>query len=181
MEPSRQSRRSRRTLPGALLAVCLTLAGCSAQTTGTGPTTATSPASESPSASNGSSAHSPAASETASAFASVEELYEAVGQELGCPEPEGEEHFTFMLKNSELEGRDCGAGVLMAWSEDPERIREIAEQMQNTEGKTAFAQAVQWIVVDVTGVPSRAQSDLPRAESEDVAALAETLDATYIE
>ncbi|WP_143109486.1 hypothetical protein [Micrococcus terreus] len=47
------------------------------------------------------------------------------------------------------------------------------------EGPTASARAVHWIVVDVTGVPSRAESDLPRADSEDVAALAESWSASY--
>ncbi|WP_431860301.1 hypothetical protein [Micrococcus terreus] len=46
-------------------------------------------------------------------------------------------------------------------------------------GPAASARAVHWIVVDVTGVPSRAESDLPRADSEDVAALAESWSASY--
>ncbi|MCT2088156.1 hypothetical protein M3D92_02430 [Micrococcus terreus] len=181
METSRQSRGSCTLLPAALMVGGLVLSACSAPSTGTGPTTAPSSAATLPSASVTPSPTAPTPSETARAFGSVEELYEAVDQELGCPVNETGDHFTFMLESSPVVGRDCGAGILMAWSEDPEQIREIAQQMQNTEGPTAAAQAVHWIVVDVTEVPSRAESDLPRADSEDVATLAETLDATYIE
>lgn len=117
---------------------------------------------------------------------SLDELFEAVDESLGCPDPDdgfsGEAHFFFAPGRSQLEGRQCGETIVMAWSKDQSLIRSARELLIATGEPVPMVGTAEWFVADTTESreDSAATPEL-QARFKDLDRLATELDADVIE
>lgn len=119
------------------------------------------------------------------AFEDVDELFSAVDDQLDCPEDSsGDYHFALPSdQDSEsLQGRSCAESIVMASSDDEERIAEIREMMSSAQGPLSVAEDSTWFVADITDVAADGGvTDLTHPGSRDLQGLAEDWNATYTE
>lgn len=115
-------------------------------------------------------------------FADVDELFDAVDDELNCPEASSG-HYVLPVPGREHEAlpdRSCGRNIVMAHSEDPTAITDIQNMLAaHNSGPVPMVHNEHWFIVDITEMPEDAPKDLNRADSRELADLAETWGATY--
>ena len=121
---------------------------------------------------------------TVTPVGNLDELFEAVDKRLDCPGPDdgfsGEAHFFFAPGRSQLEGRQCGETIVMAWSKDESLIRSARELLRATGEPVPMVGTAEWFVADTTeageggtGAPEH------QARSKDLDRLAAELGATF--
>lgn len=116
-------------------------------------------------------------------FEDLDELFEAVDDELGCPEASSDQ-YGFSIPNHEqdfLQGQTCGNSVLMAHSEDPTVITEIQNMMATIQGGSIpLVHDTNWLIMDITEVAEdRGATNLDHPESRDLEELAASWGAAY--
>lgn len=163
--------RTRKAVKGssALLTAGLLLAGCANGQAGT---------SDPGTASSESSVTSPQAA--GQQFDSVETLYTAVDDNLGCPTEASGEH-VFMIESEPmgLPGRQCGTDFLVGWSDDPSKSQAALDILAEADGEVSAVQGPGWFVADVSRVAERAGTQPIDPDSTDLEALAKKLGASY--
>ncbi|GAA1150392.1 hypothetical protein GCM10009672_23630 [Nesterenkonia lutea] len=119
------------------------------------------------------------------AFEDVDELFSAVDDQLDCPEDSsGEYHFALPSDQDAeiLQGRSCAESIVMASSDDEERLAEIREMMSSAQGPLSVVEDSTWFVADITEVAGDGEAtDLAHPGSRDLQGLAEDWKATYTE
>lgn len=119
------------------------------------------------------------------AFEDVDELFSAVDDQLDCPEDSsGYYRFAFPSdQDSEiLQGRRCAESIVMASSDNEERIAEIREGMSSAEGPLSVVEDSTWFVADISEAAGGDDAtDLLDPDSRDLQGLAEDWNATYTE
>lgn len=117
-------------------------------------------------------------------FQGVEELYSAVDDVLECPIFENNIVNIALEDGGFLEGRTCGAGMVVAWSDEPERIEAAREMLAQPSESRPAVEGPGWFVVDAEdSVPpeSLEGSEPKQPNSRDLNLLAEELGAEYTE
>lgn len=117
-------------------------------------------------------------------FENVDELYDAVDEQLDCPEgPNTDYGFDMGEESGVLSGRSCANSVVMAFSEDEAVISDIHEMMTTAQGGTLYiAHNANWLVADITEVAGDGQAtDLAHPGSRDLESLAAAFGGDYIE
>lgn len=117
-------------------------------------------------------------------FENVDELFEAVDEQLDCPEhSSGDYGFDTGEESGVLLGRSCADSVVMVFSEDETVISNIQEMMATAQGGTLrVAHNTSWMVADITEVAAGGQNaDLAQPGSRDLETLAEAFGGTYSE
>lgn len=115
-------------------------------------------------------------------FNSVDELFEAVDRQLGCPkDSSGEYAFDVGEARSIVAGRRCAESVVMAYSDDETIIDEIQARMTTTQGgPLPMVHDSTWFVVDITEV-AEGDLELAHPDSRDLEALATAFRTDYTE
>lgn len=113
---------------------------------------------------------------------SLDELYEAVDQQLGCPEDSsGDYGFDLGSEMGVLPGRSCAQSIIMAYSDDEEVIADIQDMMSTAQGGTLpVVHNATWLVADITEVAA-GNPDLAHPQSRNLETLAIALRANYTE
>lgn len=113
---------------------------------------------------------------------SLDELYEAVDQQLGCPEDtSGDYGFDLGAETGVLSGRSCAESIVMAYSDDETVITDIRNMMStNQGGSLPLVHNATWLVADITEVAA-GDADLAHPQSRNLEALAIALRADYME
>ncbi|MEW1981403.1 hypothetical protein AB0333_10795 [Citricoccus sp. NPDC079358] len=161
--------RTRNTLIGSttVVAVGLLLAAC-----GGGQASTADP--------SASGSMAPSASASGQHFDSLEAVFTAVDDELGCPaEVSGDHSFMIDGEPTGLPGRQCGNNLLIGWSDDPTKAEAALGIVADADGEVSAVQGPGWFVADVSEVAERADMSGPDSESNDLKALAEQLGASY--
>lgn len=117
-------------------------------------------------------------------FANVDELFDAVDDELDCPETSSD-HYVFTIPGRDdktLQGRSCGDSILMAHSEDPTFVTDIQNLLAaHGGGPVPMVHNDHWFVMDITEVAGDSPEHLSHPGSRDLSGLASTWGAVYSE
>ena len=115
-------------------------------------------------------------------FDSLDELFEAVDQQLGCPEDSsGDYAFDAGEEPGLLSGRRCAESIVMAYSDDEAVIADIKDMLSTAQGGTLpIVHNTTWLVADITEVAA-GTPDLAHPQSRNLEALAIALRANYTE
>ncbi len=116
-------------------------------------------------------------------FEDLEALFEAVDDELGCPEASSDQ-YGFSLPTHEqdfLYGHTCGDSIVVAHSEDPTVITEIQNMMATVQGGSIpLVHDTNWLIMDITEVAEDGDgANLDHPESRDLEELAASWGAAY--
>lgn len=84
----------------------------------------------------------------------LDELFQVVDEYLDCPvDPNGVsgEAYLFDIDGSEeLEGRQCGESIVMAWSDNPSLIQGVRDLLSSADENVPMAGTTEWVVADVS-------------------------------
>jgi len=117
--------------------------------------------------------------EAAGRFASLEELFREVDGQLGCPEDSAGHYFMVDGAPTGLPGRQCGSGVVMAWSEDPAMADHAEQVVRDAGGPVPRATGPGWFVADVSAVVETGGLEPTMPDSTDLRNLAGSLGGRY--
>ncbi|REE03266.1 hypothetical protein C8E99_1073 [Citricoccus muralis] len=170
------SRRIRNTFLGSTaVAAALLLTACGGGEAGTAEPGAAS-------AGTISSPTTEPAAETGQQFDSLEAVFTAVDDELGCPaEASGDHWFMIEGEPTGLPGRTCGTNILIGWSEDPSKTQAALELVGDANGDVYAVQGPDWFVADVTDAAEATDMQVVEPQSTDLEAVAANLGASYQE
>lgn len=115
-------------------------------------------------------------------FENVDELFEAVDRQLGCPaETSGDYAFDAGAEHGLVTGRSCAESVIMVHADDEAVITEVQERMSTTQGgPLPIVHDDTWFVIDITEVAAEG-ADLAHPDSRDLEDLATAFRADYTE
>jgi hypothetical protein len=78
-----------------------------------------------------------------------------------------------------LPGRQCGTAMVMAWSDDPELIKEAEQLVRDAGGPVPMAMGQDWFVADISRVAQTGGAALTVPESTDLEGLARALGGEF--
>lgn len=114
-------------------------------------------------------------------FDDLEDLFNAVDDELNCPEASSD-HYGFAIPNHDEEfvhGYTYGDSVIMVHAEDPTVITETQNLITTIQGgPIPIVHDTYWLVVDITEVADQ-ETNLDHPESRDLEGLAADWGAAY--